>query len=77
MFTEGELRGNLDDTERVRDLQDKITELKAEVMLIFLIDFNFKHLDRTNAIIVTSERNRLFYLNCSSLSNLYTITFVH
>ncbi|XP_023290165.1 ecotropic viral integration site 5 ortholog, partial [Orussus abietinus] len=32
MFTEGELKNNLDDNERVRELQDKVEELKAEVM---------------------------------------------
>ncbi|KAK2584004.1 hypothetical protein KPH14_006462 [Odynerus spinipes] len=32
MYTEGELRNNLDDSERVRELQDKVAELKAEVM---------------------------------------------
>ncbi|XP_035736999.1 ecotropic viral integration site 5 ortholog-like isoform X9 [Vespa mandarinia] len=32
MHAEGELRNNLDDSERVRELQDKVAELKAEVM---------------------------------------------
>ena len=32
MYTEGELRGNLEDSERVRELQDKIAELEAEVI---------------------------------------------
>ncbi|XP_014612621.1 PREDICTED: ecotropic viral integration site 5 ortholog isoform X1 [Polistes canadensis] len=32
MYAEGELRNNLDDSERVRELQDKVAELKAEVM---------------------------------------------
>ena len=31
MYAEGELRNNMDDSERVRDLQDKVAELKAEV----------------------------------------------
>lgn len=31
MHAEGELRNNLDDSERVRELQDKVAELKAEV----------------------------------------------
>ena len=31
MVTEGELRSNLDDSERVRELQDKVADLKAEV----------------------------------------------
>ncbi|XP_063974848.1 ecotropic viral integration site 5 ortholog isoform X3 [Diachasmimorpha longicaudata] len=32
MYAEGELRNNLDDSERVRDLQDKVAELKAEIL---------------------------------------------
>ncbi|XP_057326261.1 ecotropic viral integration site 5 ortholog isoform X1 [Microplitis mediator] len=32
MYAEGELRSNLDDSDRVRDLQDKVAELKAEIM---------------------------------------------
>lgn len=31
MYTEGELRSSLEDCERVRELQDKIADLKAEV----------------------------------------------
>lgn len=31
MVAEGELRSNLDESDRVRDLQDKVAELKAEV----------------------------------------------
>lgn len=33
MLAEGELRSNLDDSDRVRDLQDKVADLKAEVNL--------------------------------------------
>jgi hypothetical protein len=31
MVTEGELRSNLDDSEKVRELQDKVADMKAEV----------------------------------------------
>ncbi len=31
MLAEGELRSNLDESDRVRDLQDKVADLKAEV----------------------------------------------
>jgi hypothetical protein len=31
MVEEGELSSNLDDSERVRELQDKVADLKAEV----------------------------------------------
>lgn len=31
MLAEGELRSNLDDSDKVRDLQDRIADLKAEV----------------------------------------------
>lgn len=34
MLAEGELRSNLDDSDRVRDLQDKVADLKAEVMIL-------------------------------------------
>lgn len=43
MHAEGELRSNLDDSERVRELQDKVAELKAEVGTF--IPQNYKHLD--------------------------------
>jgi len=33
MVAEGELRSNLDDSDRVRELQDKVAELKAEVCI--------------------------------------------
>lgn len=36
MLAEGELRSNLDDSDRVRDLQDKVADLKAEVFLVFV-----------------------------------------
>ncbi|XP_049809443.1 ecotropic viral integration site 5 ortholog isoform X1 [Schistocerca nitens] len=32
MVAEGELRSNMDDSEKVRDLQDKVADLKAEIM---------------------------------------------
>lgn len=32
MVAEGELRSNLDDSEKVRELQDKVADLKAEIM---------------------------------------------
>lgn len=31
MLAEGELRSNLDDSDKVRDLQDRIADMKAEV----------------------------------------------
>ena len=31
MLAEGELRSNLDESDKVRDLQDRIADLKAEV----------------------------------------------
>lgn len=34
MATEGELRSNMDDSERVRELQEQVAELKAEVNYI-------------------------------------------
>lgn len=34
MVAEGELRSNLDESDRVRDLQDKVAELKAEVSFL-------------------------------------------
>lgn len=33
MVTEGELRNNVDDSDRVRELQDKVVDLKAEVRI--------------------------------------------
>lgn len=33
ILTEGELRNNLGDSEKVRDLQDVVADLKAEVRL--------------------------------------------
>lgn len=31
MLAEGELRANLDDSDKVRDLQDRLADMKAEV----------------------------------------------
>lgn len=31
MLAEGELRSNMDESDKVRDLQDKVADLKAEV----------------------------------------------
>lgn len=36
MVTEGELRSNLDDSEKVRELQDKVADLKAEVYKAYI-----------------------------------------
>lgn len=33
MLAEGELRSNLDESDKVRELQDRVAELKAEVLL--------------------------------------------
>lgn len=35
MVAEGELRSNLDDSDKVRELQDKMGEMKSEVSLCF------------------------------------------
>lgn len=35
MVAEGELRSNLDDSDKVRELQDKMGEMKSEVRLYF------------------------------------------
>lgn len=40
MYAEGELRNNLDDSDRVRELQDKVAELKAEVRRLTLVAFS-------------------------------------
>jgi uncharacterized protein YlxW (UPF0749 family) len=34
MQAEGELRSNLEESDRVRELQDKVAELKAEVRIL-------------------------------------------
>jgi ecotropic viral integration site 5 protein len=34
MQAEGELRSNLEESDRVRDLQDKVADMKAEVSLM-------------------------------------------
>lgn len=33
MLAEGELRANLDDSDKVRDLQDRLADMKAEVCI--------------------------------------------
>jgi len=37
MLAEGELRSNLDDSDRVRDLQDRVADLKAEVSSLHVV----------------------------------------
>ena len=39
MLAEGELRSNLDESDKVRDLQDRIADLKAEVCSKFIFFF--------------------------------------
>lgn len=39
MLAEGELRSNLDDSDRVRDLQDKVADLKAEVIYSVFVSY--------------------------------------
>lgn len=34
MLAEGELRANLDESDKVRDLQDRLADMKAEVRAI-------------------------------------------
>lgn len=41
MVAEGELRNNVDDSDRVRELQDKVVDLKAEVRIVFLSSYFF------------------------------------
>lgn len=42
MFTEGELRNNsLDDSDKVKELQDKVADLKAEVSYSII---HYKHM---------------------------------
>lgn len=38
MQAEGELRSNLDESDRVRDLQDKVADLKAEVSDLYTLN---------------------------------------
>lgn len=61
MYTEGELRNNMGDSERVRDLQDKVTELKAEVSksvnFIRLISFGKIKKIRQKVYFVLRRRN--------------------
>lgn len=42
MQAEGELRSNLEESDRVRELQDKVAELKAEVRILESFLFNEK-----------------------------------
>lgn len=42
MYAEGELRNNFDDSDRVRDLQDKVAELKAEVRALLSVSNTVK-----------------------------------
>ena len=51
MYAEGELRNNMEDTEKVRELQDTVAELKAEVSLysvIFLTPIKLKQRSENN-----------------------------
>lgn len=40
MLAEGELRSNMDESDRVRDLQDKVADLKAEVSSNCLVNIH-------------------------------------
>lgn len=51
MLAEGELRSNLDESDRVRDLQDKVADLKAEVSYHFIDRAYFEHLAKNSNFI--------------------------
>lgn len=54
MVAEGELRSNIDDSDRVRELQDKVVDLKAEVSIIFHTKYTcFSSHPRNNHDIMT------------------------
>lgn len=54
MQAEGELRSNLEESDRVRELQDKVAELKAEVsnrcLDSFLKEFIQVHIKQTQLL---------------------------
>lgn len=51
MQAEGELRSNLDESDRVRELQDKVADLKAEVRILESFLFSrHNHLSFTSKI---------------------------
>lgn len=55
MVTEGELRNNsLDDSDKVKELQDKVADLKAEVSYLTCKD--------NNQIFYIKNRDGLFFL---------------
>lgn len=41
MLAEGELRSNLDESDKVRDLQDRLADMKAEVSRFFFIQDSY------------------------------------
>lgn len=58
MLAEGELRSNLDDSDRVRDLQDKVADLKAEV--IFLCYRMYRYIRKP--LITTIQAQYVIYI---------------
>lgn len=71
MHAEGELRNNLDDSEKVRELQDKVAELKAEVcgiqrLILFLVS--------TEAVSRNIAVRGEFYIYFIVIKKLYLFT---
>lgn len=62
MVAEGELRSNLDESDRVRDLQDKVAELKAEVSF-WRIKKNIIKSVNTQKSFINQIINHFLYIN--------------
>lgn len=63
MLAEGELRSNMDESDKVRDLQDKVADLKAEVDFLMIHFIQFSTTLCTNA---TSNEQNSQLLFCHS-----------
>lgn len=61
MQAEGELRSNLEESDRVRDLQDKVADLKAEVRKLSLSSSS--HLSETLTNYLCNTKNSLIHQN--------------
>lgn len=69
MLAEGELRSNMDESDKVRDLQDKVADLKAEVDF-FMEPFNSHAFGIAPTPHSNERKSQLLFCN-QNLTHLY------
>ena len=85
MVAEGELRSNVDDSDRVRELQDKVVDLKAEVSIAGPIPYfvplkRCQNGDKTSYVTFSSTKRVLHTRHVcfeATIFNEYVLSLIH